>query len=78
MRVLTEVVGMKLTVNGDPMEVSQGLTLRRLLEQLNLKPELVVVELNLNILRRDELASVALKEGDRVEIVHFVGGGAER
>lgn len=67
---------MKLRVNGDPMEVAPGTTVTRLLEELKLKPELVVVELNLNILKRDELAEATLKEGDQVEIVHFVGGGA--
>ena len=67
---------MKLTVNGDPLEVPQGTTVTQLLDQLKLKPELVVVELNLNILRRDELRRATLSEGDRVEIVHFVGGGA--
>ena len=66
----------KLTVNGDPLEVPQGTTVTQLLDRFKLKPELVVVELNLNILRRDELRLATLSEGDRVEIVHFVGGGA--
>jgi len=66
---------MKLTVNGDPMELAEGSKLTDLLGQLKLKPELVVVELNLNILKRDELGKATLNEGDRVEIVHFVGGG---
>ena len=65
-----------LKVNGDGMEVSQGTTAAGLLEQLRMKPELVVVELNLVILKRDELAGRLLQEGDEVEIVHFVGGGA--
>ena len=67
---------MMLKVNGDPMEVAQGTTVGLLLEQLKLKPELVVVEHNLNILRREELPNAVLKEGDQVEIVHFVGGGS--
>jgi len=67
---------MKLTVNGDPMELSGTATVTELLSQLKLKPELVVVELNLNILRREELAKTVLKENDQVEVVHFVGGGA--
>ena len=67
---------MRLVVNGDPMDVADGTTMTALLEQLKQKPELVVVELNLNILKRDQLASAALKEGDQVEIVHFVGGGS--
>ena len=66
---------MRLAVNGDPMEVAQGTTVSLLLEQLKLKPELVVVELNLHILKREELEKIQLSEGDQVEIVHFVGGG---
>ncbi|MBI3322057.1 MAG: type I DNA topoisomerase [Candidatus Omnitrophica bacterium] len=69
---------MKLTVNGDPMDLPDGTTLTALLEQVKLRPELVVVELNLNILKREELPRTSLKEGDQVEIVHFVGGGAEQ
>ena len=68
---------MKLQVNGDPMELGEGVTVTGLLSQLKLKPELVVVELNLNILRREELAKTVLKENDQVEVVHFVGGGAQ-
>ena len=66
---------MKIIVNGDSTEVPNGATVVGLLDRLKLKPELVVVELNLTILKRDELANAALKEGDQVEIVHFVGGG---
>ena len=64
-----------MTVNGDPMDLSGGVTVAALLEQLKLNPGLVVVELNMTILKRDELVKTALKEADQVEIVHFVGGG---
>jgi thiamine biosynthesis protein ThiS len=67
---------MKLTVNGDPMDLPEGTALTALLEQLRLQPELVVVELNLNILKREEVPQAILREGDQVEIVHFVGGGS--
>lgn len=60
------------------MDVAEGTTVSDLVRQLKLKPELVVVELNLNILPRDHLDSAALREGDQVEIVHFVGGGSGR
>ena len=58
------------------MDLPEGTTAAALLEQLKLNPGLVVVELNLNILKRDDLAKSALKESDQVEIVHFVGGGS--
>ncbi len=67
---------MKVIVNGDPMELSEGCGVKELLKQLNLKPELVVIELNQEILKKDQLAETRLKAGDQVEIVHFVGGGA--
>ena len=66
---------MQLKVNAEPMELPEGTGLVELLQRLKLKPELVVVELNLNILKREELPKIMLKEGDQVEIVHFVGGG---
>ena len=67
---------MKLTVNGEGMDLSEGMTAAALLEKLKLNPGLVVVELNLEILKRDDLAKAMLSEGDQVEIVHFVGGGS--
>lgn len=67
---------MELHVNGKPMEVSDGMTAAGLLDQLTIRPERVVVEVNLTILKRDQLCSTVLKPGDHVEIVHFVGGGA--
>ena len=66
---------MRVTVNGEGTELPEGIPLTQLLEQLKLKPELVVVELNLEILKRERLSQTVLQEGDQVEIVHFVGGG---
>ena len=67
---------MEVTVNGVKQTVSDGTAVTQLLETLKILPERVVVELNLKILKRAEHASTTLKEGDQVEIVHFVGGGA--
>lgn len=52
-----------------------GRTVAELLRDLELDARLVVVELNRQIIRRSEIEDVALRKGDRVEIVHFVGGG---
>jgi sulfur carrier protein len=65
----------ELTVNGVKHTVSDRATVTQLLEALKIVPERVVVEVNLTILKRAEHASTTLKEGDQVEIVHFVGGG---
>ena len=65
-------------VNGEHTQLSDGMTVAALLEQLSIQPERVAVELNLTILKRAQLAATTLKGGDQVEIVQFVGGGSGR
>ena len=67
---------MDILVNGEPQQVTDDTTVTALLQQLNVRPERVVVEINLAILKRHQLATTMLQPGDRVEIVHFVGGGS--
>jgi thiamine biosynthesis protein ThiS len=67
---------MKLTVNGDTREFSRDLTVAALLTELSLKPDRVAVELNRELLSRDRWEKTRLSDGDKLEIVHFVGGGA--
>jgi thiamine biosynthesis protein ThiS len=64
-----------VTVNGQDRHVSANSTLLELLDVLDLDPRAVVVEHNRDIVRRPELGSATLADGDSVEIVHFVGGG---
>jgi thiazole synthase len=64
-----------VTVNGQDWHVPANSTLLELLETLELDPRTVVVEHNRGIVRRPELESATLADGDSVEIVHFVGGG---
>jgi thiamine biosynthesis protein ThiS len=66
---------MVLTVNGEVREVAEGETLRALVARFNLVPEKVAIELNRRLARADKY-DLPLKEGDEVEIVTFVGGGA--
>ena len=66
---------MKIRVNGEEKEIENGLTVSRLLEELQIRPGRVVVELNRDIVSREAHGSTLLKEGDALEIVHFVGGG---
>lgn len=66
---------LRVEVNGKDREVSDGRTVAGLLEDLALDGRLVVVELNRQIIRRTEIADAVLRDGDRIEIVHFVGGG---
>ena len=64
-----------LLLNGERREVAKGLSLAELVEKLNLAPERIAIELNQSVVRRAEWSTLMLKESDRVEIVHFVGGG---
>ena len=66
----------RVNVNGEPREVEAGTTVARLVELLALAPERLAVELNREVLRRALWPETELAEGDRVEIVHFVGGGS--
>lgn len=65
----------RVQLNGKDREIERGLTVRSLLESLELKPGMVVVELNREILERDSYPTVTVSEGDTLELVHFVGGG---
>ena len=66
---------MNLQLNGEPREFPDGLTLATLVEHLGMKADRIAVELNLEIVPRTNWAATNLKEGDKLEIVHFVGGG---
>ncbi|MGG1619271.1 sulfur carrier protein ThiS [Paenibacillus sp. NRS-1782] len=67
---------MKLTINGQSMTFSSRIIhVDQLLKELDLKVKTVVVELNRHILTREDHDEAILKDGDRLEIIHFVGGG---
>ena len=67
---------MDVTVNGTQRQLPEGTTVSVLLQTLQVQPERVVVEVNLEILKRAEHAKRVLHGGDHVEIVQFIGGGA--
>ncbi|MDO6564731.1 sulfur carrier protein ThiS [Amphritea sp. 1_MG-2023] len=66
---------MLIQVNGDNLDVQEGACVADLIEQLQLGERRVAVELNLEIVPRSRHAETALSEGDRVEVVHAIGGG---
>ena len=66
---------MNLTINGESQPCSAE-TLAALVEQMGMKPDRVAIELNREIVPRDQWPQTALHDGDRLEIVHFVGGGS--
>lgn len=68
---------MTLQINGESKTFPDGFTLAALIEQLGAKPDRVAVELNLQIAPRNSWRETILHNGDRLEIVHFVGGGLQ-
>ena len=69
---------MKIHINGEERDFANApapFTLAALVEMLGMKADRVAVELNRNIVPRDRWFQTSLSEGDRLEVVHFVGGG---
>jgi len=66
---------LRVQINGESREVNDQSTLNDLVEELSLSPARIAVELNGQVMRRSEWVQTLLAEGDRLEIVHFVGGG---
>ena len=66
---------MRLTINGETREVAAVRTLAELIASLSLDTRKVAIEQNLEIVPRSLHAETPVSEGDRIEIVHFIGGG---
>lgn len=66
-----------ITVNGEPRRIIPGASIAALVAELDLDPKAVAVERNLEIVPKSAYAEIVLADGDKLEIVHFVGGGSE-
>jgi sulfur carrier protein len=66
---------MRVIINGAEQDVEDGLSLSELLKKLELSSARIAVELNLEVVRKTEWSNIMLKENDKLEIIHFVGGG---
>jgi len=66
---------MKITINGEIKEFEGEVNLNRLLELFSLPSQRVAVELNREVVRRKDWENTTIQDADRIEIVHFVGGG---
>ncbi|HVT05277.1 MAG TPA: sulfur carrier protein ThiS [Thermoanaerobaculia bacterium] len=75
MTTSSEVRAVTVDVNGTSRQLPEGSTIASLLDQLALRPELVAVERNRELVRRVRFGETLLAAGDRIEIVEFVGGG---
>ena len=65
----------RISLNGKPQEIKAGLSVTELLAQWKIKPELVTVEINEEILQKLDYETARIKAGDRVEFVFYMGGG---
>lgn len=68
---------MQILVNGERRDATLGTTVDDLLRELEIRSDRVAVEVNLEVLDRQEFARRGLQEGDRIEIISFIGGGWE-
>lgn len=68
---------MRIRINGEDADISDGLTVAQLLIEWNVKmPDMVTVELNGEIRNRQEFDAIRVQEGDQVEFLYFMGGGS--
>lgn len=65
----------QIQVNGEARQVGAGLTIIELLGELNIRSDRVAVEINLEIVDRNDFEQRSLRDGDRVEVISFIGGG---
>ena len=68
-------INMEITVNGEKQTIETQVTVAQLLESLEIDPETVVIERNLDILRLEDHGETLLVEGDSIEIIRMVDGG---
>lgn len=66
---------MKITINGEPRELTGNLTLADLVESLELTGQRIAVEVNEELVPRSTFTQHPIREGDQIEIVHAIGGG---
>ncbi|MDR2033265.1 MAG: sulfur carrier protein ThiS [Helicobacteraceae bacterium] len=67
---------MTIDINGQKSEIKEGESVKNVVDRLNIDKHIAACALNAAILKREEWAKTALKEGDRLEFLTFVGGGA--
>jgi len=70
-----KIVIMTIFINGEARELDDGLTVAAMLDALELPKQRVAIELNRRVVRKQEWESTAVADNDRIEVVHFVGGG---
>ncbi len=69
---------MEVIINGKKEQVNDGSTVANILEKRNVRKEMVAVELNGEVVHRDQYESLVLKDSDKVEFLFYMAGGAEK
>ena len=65
----------KITVNGKQMQIIPKFSLKSLITKLKMPLNKIAIELNKKIIDKNRISEIRLKKGDKIEIVHFIGGG---
>lgn len=66
---------MKIVVNGEEKEFESGITLAQIIEKLGIAEKVMAAAVNMEVVKKDQWKSYRPKEGDKIELLHFVGGG---
>ncbi len=66
---------MKVLINGDVKEIPDGLNLEQLHRHFSLPSQRIAIEINTAVVRRKDWEDITINEADKIEIIHFVGGG---
>jgi len=66
---------MKIVVNGKELEYKDNITVEDILNNLNIKEKVMAVAVNMEIVKKDNWKIFKVKNGDKIELLHFVGGG---
>ncbi len=66
---------MKITVNGETKEFEKGLSLQDIMQKLGIAEKVMAAAVNMEVVKKQEWQKFSPKEGDKIELLHFVGGG---
>lgn len=66
---------MKITVNGETKEFENGLSLQDIMQKLGIAEKVMAAAVNMEVVKKQEWQKFSPKEGDKIELLHFVGGG---
>ena len=73
--LVNQRIKMNITVNGDVRECAEGTTLASLINDLGIKVKVMAAAVNMEVVKKDDWKNYTIKENDKIELLHFVGGG---